>query len=296
MNPFDRLQDIQRLLHDLRPALRQFELIQRQLAEASLSLPVHDVLREWEKSQVSLTIAADFAAQHAALIAAVQPLTIDFDKIVPAVDFTAVSELMARVNAGIDSASYLGAIELGEAKTDPSQDKETAREVESKLIEIIPAEALGELRKVEFAPLVLLDRVLRDPEAMRHLSAREFEGFVATLVEQLGFDDVILTPRSGDDGRDVVATKSIHGISIVCAFECKKYAPNRPIGPEIARALLGTITHSGTRATKGILVTTSYFTPSARSFILTEPTLDGKDFDGIVAWVHEYGSKGKRVT
>ena len=86
----------------------------------------------------------------------------------------------------------------------------------------------------------------------------------------------------------------MHGISILCAFECKRYAPDRPVGPEIARALLGTILHGSTRATKGVLVTTSRFTPATRTFILTEPSLDGKDFDGIVGWLQEYGGKGAR--
>jgi DnaJ-domain-containing protein 1 len=301
MDSFDHIREIQRLLDSLRPAVEQYELIQRQLQEAAVSLPVKDVLREFERSQVSLMIAADFAAQQRALIAAVQPLTIQLDKIVTSMDsamnFTAMSDFIARVNVGIDTARYLGQIELAsETQSEQSRDEGIVREVESKLVEIIPADALGDLRKVEFAPVVLLDRVLRDPEAMRRLGAREFEGFVATLVEQLGFDDVILTPRSGDEGRDILATKRIHGISILCAFECKKWAPNRLIGPEVARALLGTITHSSTRVAKGVLVTTSHFTPSARRFILTEPTLDGKDFDGIVDWLREYGSKAKRVT
>lgn len=57
----------------------------------------------------------------------------------------------------------------------------------------------------------------------------------------------------------------------------------------IARALLGTIRHADTGATKGVLITTSYFTPSARTFILTEPALDGTDYDGLVEWLREYG-------
>jgi len=297
MDPFDSLRDLRRLLAGLRPAMEQYEQFQRQLRDASLSLRVRDVLLEYEKAHVNLAMIHDFAATTRALAAAVRPLTIDFDQVAPPSDFTVMSELMARVNAGIDQARFLGEIEFSseEPTTDP-QDEALAREAESKLVEIIPAEALENLKRVEFAPLVLLDRALRDPEIMRRINAREFEGFVAALVEQLGFDDVVLTPRSGDEGRDVLATKRIHGISVMCAFECKKYAPNRPVGPDIARALLGTITHSRTRVAKGILVTTSYFTPSARTFLLTEPTLDGKDFDGIVAWLREYGSKSRRAT
>ena len=98
-------------------------------------------------------------------------------------------------------------------------------------------------------------------------------------------------PSSGDEGRDVLATKRVHGLSILFAFECKRYAADRPVGPGIARALLGTITHGATRANKGVLVTTSRFTPAARSFIITEPSLDGRDFDGILEWLREYSAK-----
>jgi hypothetical protein len=297
MDPFDPLRNIRHLLDGLRPAMEQYEQIQRQLRDASVSLRVQDVLLEYEKAHLSLTTIPDFAATTRALAAAVQPLTIDFAQFAPLAGFTVMSELMTRVNAGIDQARFLGEIEFSseEAIAD-SQDGALTREAESKLVEIVSAEALEDLRRVEFAPLVLLDRALRDPEIMRRLNAREFEGFVAALVEELGFEDVVLTPRSGDAGRDVLATKRIHGIAVMCAFECKKYAPNRPVGPDVARALLGTITHSGTRVAKGVLVTTSYFTPSARTFILTEPTLDGKDFDGIVAWLQEHGSKTRRAT
>ena len=119
---------------------------------------------------------------------------------------------------------------------------------------------------------------------------------IAALVDELGFENVVLTPRSGDEGRDVVATMTVHGISMVCAFECKRYAQDRPVGPDIARALLGVITHGSTRATKGIVVTTSSFTPAATKFILTEPSLDGRDFDGVVKWLQTYASKRGRMT
>lgn len=291
MGPFDYLRDIQRHLDALRPAMEQYERFQRQLQ--ATSLPVRDLLRDFEENQRSLSIAADFAAQQRALFAAVQPIQIES----ALANFTAMSELMSRVNAGIASATFLGELQLTDADSEgDSPDGDLPSVAESRLVEIVPAEALGDLKRVEFAPVVLLDRALRNPDIMRLLQARQFEGFIAALIDQLGFEDVILTPRSGDEGRDVLATKRIHGIPIMFAFECKRYAPQNPIGPDIARALLGTIAHGRTRASKGVLVTTSYFTPSARNFILTEPDLDGKDFDGIVEWLKEYGSKNRRAT
>lgn len=38
-------------------------------------------------------------------------------------------------------------------------------------------------------------------------------------------------------------------------------------------------------------ITTSRFTPPARRFILTEPSLDGRDFDGVIEWLRDYATK-----
>lgn len=149
------------------------------------------------------------------------------------------------------------------------------------------------LKRVEFAPLRLLDQILRSPELMRALSPHEFERFVATLIDKLGFEDVAITPRSGDQGRDILAVKRVLGIPVLFAFECKRYGPDKPVGVGLLRALYGSISHGPTKANKGILVTTSRFTSGARRFILTEPSLDGKDFSGIVEWLKEYAKQSR---
>ena len=78
-------------------------------------------------------------------------------------------------------------------------------------------------------------------------------------------------------------------IPILFAFECKRY--KNAVGPDIMRALLGTTTYRETRANTGVLVTTSTFSPGAQRFILTEPSVEGRDFDGIVDWLREYATK-----
>jgi len=249
-------------------------------------LSMHDFLRESKKNFGMHSEAIS------ALAAAMKPIHIDFGSFSPnlgAID-VAMRDAFARLNETFVSARFIGQISLRELRDD-KPDEALSQEAEAQLLDIVPAEALNRLRQVEFAPLAVLDRTLRNPELMRRFGSREFEGFVASLIEQIGFEDVILTPASRDGGRDVLATKRVHGIRIFCAFECKRYAPDRPVGPLFARALLGTLTHRDSRATKGVLVTTSSFTPAARNFILSEPLLDGKDFDGIVSWLHEYSPK-----
>ena len=299
MNYWDSIREIQRLLENLRPIedqIRAVQLVEDTLRNASVAMmPATDLLRQIERTQQMLRIPQELVATHDAIAAAVRSLPDLRGLALSAFELSNVSHLTERLNASIRDALFLGELEISEEEreADLSEDY-IARQADAQLVDVVPAEALECLRRVEFAPMVLLDRALRDPELMRRLSAREFEGFVAALIQQLGFEDVVLTPGSGDEGRDVLATKRVHGIAILCAFECKRYAPDRPVGPEIARALLGTILHGKTRAAKGILVTTSFFAPATRRFILTEPSLDGKDFDGIVEWLKEYSSKRRR--
>lgn len=234
---------------------------------------------------------ADLTAFRAAIEAAARPFP-DWSALVAPETRERIARHHASVDAAIRDAQLIADVEwagdgLGESDQPIDAEPDVASSIEPQLVLASP-ETLEQLRRVEFAPFTLLDQVLRDPEAMRRLDAREFEEFVAMLVEKLGFEQVLLTPRSGDEGRDVVATKRVHGVSILCAFECKRYAANRPVGPDIARALLGVITHPTTRANKGVLVTTSTFTPAARRFIVAEPSLDGRDFAGVVEWLDEY--------
>lgn len=205
-------------------------------------------------------------------------------------------EALQRISDGIVGAAYIGELEIeGEDEVGGVEDEDDySSDFESRLIEVVPAETLVQLGKVGFAPIGELDRILRSPEAMRALSARDFEYFVAELIDRLGFENVHVTPRSGDQGRDIVATKVVNGIPILFAFECKQYRPDRRVGVDILRGLLGTITHGSTRATKGVLVTTSTFTSGARKYLLTEPTLDGKDFEGVVGWLREYAELSRR--
>jgi hypothetical protein len=203
-----------------------------------------------------------------------------------------VSHLVGGLTAGINSATFLGELDLGQVDEGSESVPVSPEQVEERLLTLATPDAVAALRAVEFAPIVALDHALRQPEAMLAMDPRAFEAFVATLIDRLGFDDVVLTPRVGDEGRDVLATKRVHGLSILFAFECKRFSPGNPVGVAIARALLGTIVHGRTRANKGVLVTTSRFTRGARAFILTEPALDGRDYDGLVDWLRAAKSKG----
>src|SRR6516225_9135365 len=67
--------------------------------------------------------------------------------------------------------------------------------------------------------------VVKDPELMYQLNPRKWEELIAGAYELAGFDEVILTPRSGDKGRDVIAVKK--GIGCIRFLEeVKAYKPD----------------------------------------------------------------------
>ena len=70
---------------------------------------------------------------------------------------------------------------------------------------------------------------------------------------------MILTPRSGDGGKDVIATKP--GIGSVCFFDqVKAYTPGHVVTADEVRAMLGVLT-AHPNVSKGIVTTTSDFAP-----------------------------------
>lgn len=158
------------------------------------------------------------------------------------------------------------------ASDEPEVESQEREDVKSRIIQ------------VGHFPQRIFEAIQNSPELMRGLAPREFEEFTAELLSKLGFESIELTPRSGDGGRDVVATTVVNDIPIIMAFECKLYQSNK-VGPDILRALLGTITHSATRASMGVLVTASSFTQGARSFIASEASIDGKDFEALSRWL-----------
>ena len=82
-----------------------------------------------------------------------------------------------------------------------------------------------------------------------------------------------LTPRSGDLGRDVIASK--HGIGTIRIIDqVKAYGPNHLVTADDVRALLGVV--EGDKASKGFLTTTSDFAPKLRGDILLKPYMPAR--------------------
>ena len=69
----------------------------------------------------------------------------------------------------------------------------------------------------------------------------------------------MLTPPSGDGGRDIIATSKGYG-SIRILDQIKAYKPGHLVTADEVRSMLGTLS-ADTRASKGIITTTSDFAP-----------------------------------
>lgn len=105
----------------------------------------------------------------------------------------------------------------------------------------------------------ILENILRDPDAAYQIGSRRWEEIIAGAYTRAGFDEVILTPQSGDRGRDVVATK--RGVGSIRIFDqMKAYKPGHVVTAEEVRAMLGVITGAN-NVSKGIVTTTSVFAP-----------------------------------
>lgn len=113
-----------------------------------------------------------------------------------------------------------------------------------------------------------IELLSRDPSLAYQIKDRKWEEIIAGAYQRAGFDEVTLTPRSGDFRRDVIAVKRGLG-TIRIIDQVKAYGPNHLVTADDVRALLGVL--QGDKASKGFLTTTSDFAPKLRHDILLKP-------------------------
>jgi hypothetical protein len=75
----------------------------------------------------------------------------------------------------------------------------------------------GSLIKAVTEPwLEIVKWMLRDPTIIYQIRPRKWEEIIAGAYKKAGFDEVILTPASGDRGRDIIATKyGLGGVRVI---------------------------------------------------------------------------------
>jgi restriction system protein len=120
----------------------------------------------------------------------------------------------------------------------------------------------GEIVRVIMPPWLAIYRAMeKDSKFMEHYARhpREFEEFLAGAYDAEGWDEVILTPRRSDGGRDVIATKYGFG-AVRFLDQAKAYSPGHLVTHDDVRAMLGVLS-GDTSASKALVTTTSEFAP-----------------------------------
>jgi len=136
---------------------------------------------------------------------------------------------------------------------------------------VVPGAKTDEGQLIEAVTLPwfeIIELLIRNPDYAFRITARNWEEIIAGAYKKAGFDEVILTPRSGDLGRDVIAVKQGLG-TIRIIDQMKAYSPGHLVTADDVRALLGVL--QGDKASKGFLTTTSDFAPKLRDDILLKP-------------------------
>jgi restriction system protein len=140
--------------------------------------------------------------------------------------------------------------------------------VQSILLQVVytPASATESgqiIQLLEPAWTKIASLLITDPALVHQLTPRQWEEMIAATYAKAGFDEVILTPHSGDLGRDVIASKKGRG-AIKIIDQVKAYKPGHNVTANDVRALLGVL-QGDRNATKGVVTTTSDFAPGIKS-------------------------------
>src|ERR1700737_2419726 len=141
---------------------------------------------------------------------------------------------------------------------------------------IVPGARTDEDRLIEAVALPWFDIIAflkTDPSIAFQLSWEKWEEIIAGAYKKAGFEEVTLTPRSGDHGRDVIAIKK--GIcSVRVIDQVKAYKPPHLVAANDVRALMGVLQGDG--ASKGCLSTTSDFAPMIKTDPLIVPFIPSR--------------------
>ncbi len=136
----------------------------------------------------------------------------------------------------------------------------------------------------------LYSRIIQSPDVLYRIDSREFEYLVADIFTKHGFD-VELTPPTRDGGVDLIACRkdNITGPNLYF-IECKHWRQAKKVGVAIVRQILG-ITYSQP-STKGLIVTSSYFTTPAKHLEQTNKyRLTLHDYTDLIGWIELLSGK-----
>lgn len=141
---------------------------------------------------------------------------------------------------------------------------------------IVPSRKTDEGQLIEAVTLPwfeIIEALSSNPSLAWQISDRKWEEIVAGAYKKAGFEEVTLTPRSGDHGRDIIAVKKGLG-SVRIIDQVKAYKPGHLVTANDVRALMGVLQGDG--ASKGFLTTTSDFAPRIKEDPLIIPFMPSR--------------------
>ena len=134
--------------------------------------------------------------------------------------------------------------------------------LQTALVDLGPKTSEGHIIQAVTVPWRrIVEELERNPSFLFEFTQdpRKFEEFIAAAYDQAGWPKVELTPRSGDRGRDVIATKP--GIMAIRVLDqCKAFSPGYKVTADDVSAMLGVLT-TDPNTSKGVVTTTSEFAP-----------------------------------
>jgi restriction system protein len=166
----------------------------------------------------------------------------------------------------------------GTMRIDPPLPLRDAAEKAQLLLQavVVPGERTDEGKIIEAVAIPWFDIInwlAKDPNVAYEISPEKWEEIVAGAYRKAGFEEVTLTPRSGDHGRDVIAIKK--GLGLVRVIDqVKAFRPPNLVTANDVRALMGVLQTDG--ASKGFLTTTSDFAPKIRTDPLITPFMPAR--------------------
>lgn len=143
--------------------------------------------------------------------------------------------------------------------------------------------------------LAFLEHLKQNPSSSHEIGWRKWEEIIAGAYKDAGFS-VVLTNRSGDRGRDIIATKN--GVLSVRYFDqVKAYAPGNPVTLDQVHSMLGVL-GSAHNVSKGIITTTSDFAPGVYSDPEVQQfvpyRLDLRPRKGLIDWLSQLAQRRAR--
>jgi hypothetical protein len=142
----------------------------------------------------------------------------------------------------------------------------------------------------------VIRRLLAMPELLSGVHDRVFEEMVATLLSDLGLQDVELTPPRKDGGKDIIAThvEPQTGRRLKILIECKHWVSGNKVRMRLATQLLGVARRE--QADGAVLLSSSGFGPRLleHEVSLKRDGLHLRDGNHLKHWIRvwerQYGS------